>query len=87
MDIVHLAFMFGPLLGAAAGYLVDGMTGATSGFLIPMGPPVVAWLFGGLDDALRPLRPARPSKPSHQARRACSSPTEITEARDGGGRS
>ena len=46
MDIVHLAFMFGPLLGAAAGYLVDGVTGATSGFVIPMGPLVVAWLVG-----------------------------------------
>ena len=47
MDIVHLAFMFGPLLGAAAGYLVDGVTGATSGFMIPIGPLVVAWLVGG----------------------------------------
>ena len=46
MDIVHLAFMFGPLLGAAAGYLVDGVTGATSGFMIPIGPLVVAWLVG-----------------------------------------
>ena len=46
MDIVHLAFMFGPLLGAAAGYLVDGGTGATSGFVIPIGPLVVAWLIG-----------------------------------------
>jgi hypothetical protein len=86
MDIAPLAFRVSPLLGAASGYLVDGMTGATSGFLIPMGPAVVAWLFGGLDDALRPLRPARPSKPSHQARRAGSSPTqeisdEPTEAR------
>jgi hypothetical protein len=86
MAIVHLAVMVSPLLGAAAGYLVDGLTGATAGFLIPMGPAVVAWLFGGLDDALRPLRPARPSKPSHQARRAGSSPTreisdEPTEAR------
>jgi hypothetical protein len=47
MDIVHLAFMVGPLLGAAAGYLVDGVTGATSGFVIPMGPLVLVWLFGG----------------------------------------
>jgi hypothetical protein len=46
MDIVHLAFMFGPLLGAAVGYLVDGVTGATSGFMIPIGPLVVAWLVG-----------------------------------------
>ena len=48
MAVVHLAFMFGPLLGAAAGYLVDGVAGATSGFLIPMGPAVVAWLSEGL---------------------------------------
>ena len=46
MDIVQLAFMPGPLLGAAAGYLVDGGTGATSGFAVRMGPLVVAWLFG-----------------------------------------
>jgi hypothetical protein len=52
MDIVQLAFMLGPLLGAAAGYLVDGGTGATSGFVIPIGPLVVAWLVGGADDAL-----------------------------------
>jgi hypothetical protein len=44
MAIVRLAFMFGPLLGAAAGYLVGGITGATAGFVIPL---VVAWLFGG----------------------------------------
>jgi hypothetical protein len=73
MTIVQRVFMFGPLLGAAAGYLLDGVAGATSGFLIPMGPAVVAWLFGGLDDALRPLRRARPPKP---APRACSSPTQ-----------
>jgi hypothetical protein len=47
MDITHLALMLGPLLGAAAGYLVDGATGATSGFVIPIGPLVVAWLVGG----------------------------------------
>jgi hypothetical protein len=47
MDIVQLAFMLGPLLWAAAGYLVDGVPGATSGFVIPIGPPVVAWLVGG----------------------------------------
>jgi hypothetical protein len=46
MDFLQVAFMLGPLLGAAAGYLVDGGTGATSGFVIPMGPLVVAWLFG-----------------------------------------
>jgi hypothetical protein len=47
MDIVQLAIMLGPLLGAAAGYLVDGVAGATSGFVIPIGPLVVAWLIGG----------------------------------------
>jgi hypothetical protein len=90
MDIVQLAIMLGPLLGATAGYLVNGVTGATSGFVIPMGPLVVAWLVGGLDDALRPLRPARPSKPAHQTRPVGSSPTqevsdEPTEASAGGG--
>lgn len=47
MDIVQVALMLGPLLGAATGYLVDGVTGATSGFMVPIGPLVVAWLFGG----------------------------------------
>ncbi|MGH7412694.1 MAG: hypothetical protein ACREKJ_00640 [Candidatus Rokuibacteriota bacterium] len=46
MDIVRRGFMLFPVLGAAVGYLVDGLTGATSGFLIPMGPSVVVWLFG-----------------------------------------
>jgi hypothetical protein len=46
VDIVQKACMFCPVLGAAAGYLVDGVTGATSGFLIPMGPLIVMWLFG-----------------------------------------
>jgi hypothetical protein len=47
MDIANLAFTVGPLLGAAAGYLVDNITGATSGFVVLIGPLVVAWLFGG----------------------------------------
>jgi len=47
MDIVQLAIVFGPLLGAAVGYLIDAVTGATSGFVIPIGPLVVAWLVGG----------------------------------------
>lgn len=47
MDIANLAFMVGPLLGAAAGYLVDHITGATSTFVVLIGPLVVAWLFGG----------------------------------------
>jgi hypothetical protein len=52
MDIVHLAFMLGPLLGAAAGYLVDCGTGAASGFVIPIGPLVGRGSSGGADDAL-----------------------------------
>jgi hypothetical protein len=51
MAIVQLAFMLGPLLGAAAGYLVDG-PGATPGFVTPIGLLVVAWLVGGADDPL-----------------------------------
>jgi hypothetical protein len=47
MTIVHPAFMVSPLPWAAAGYLVDGITGAPSGFVIPMGPLVVMGLFGG----------------------------------------
>ena len=47
MDVVQLAFVLGPLLGATVGYLIDGITGATSGFVIPIGPLVVAWLVGG----------------------------------------
>lgn len=46
VDIMQKAFMFCPVLGAAAGYLVDGGTGALSGFVIPMGPLIVLWLFG-----------------------------------------
>ena len=44
---MQLAFMFGPLLGAAAGYPVDGVTGATSGFVIPMGRLSWRGSFGG----------------------------------------
>lgn len=47
MDIVQVTIVLGPLLGAAVGYLVDGVTGATSGFVIPIGPLFVAWLVGG----------------------------------------
>ncbi|MGH7400694.1 MAG: hypothetical protein ACRELW_24485 [Candidatus Rokuibacteriota bacterium] len=46
MDITQRVCMLFPVLGAAVGYLVDGLTGATSGFLIPMGPSVMVWLFG-----------------------------------------
>ena len=37
--------MLFPVLGAAAGYLIDGAVGATSGFVIPLGPLLMAWLF------------------------------------------
>jgi hypothetical protein len=47
MDIVQLAMILVPVLGAAAGYLMEGVTGATSGFVIPIGPLMVAWLVGG----------------------------------------
>ena len=47
MDIVHLALLASPLLGAAAAYLIDGVSGAVWGFVIPMRPLVVAWLVGG----------------------------------------
>ncbi len=46
VDIVQRVFVLCPVLGAAVGYLVDGVTGAASGFLIPVGPLIVAWLFG-----------------------------------------
>ena len=52
MDIVQLALVLGPLLGAAVGYLIDGVTGATSGFVIPIGPLVVRGSSGGADNAL-----------------------------------
>ena len=45
VDILRKALMFCPVLSAAAGYLVDGATGAMSGLLIPMGPLIVMWLF------------------------------------------
>jgi len=44
--IMQKVFAFSPLLGAATGYLVDGMAGATTGFVIPTGPLIVLWLFG-----------------------------------------
>ncbi len=46
VEIMRRALVFLPLLGAAAGYLVDGGHGAASGFVVPMGPLVVMWLFG-----------------------------------------
>jgi hypothetical protein len=46
VEIVRWAFTFCPVFGAAVGYLVDGVTGATSGFLVPVGPLVLVWLFG-----------------------------------------
>ena len=47
MEIVNLILILGPLVGAAAGYLVDGAAGAMSGVAIPIGPLILAWLFGG----------------------------------------
>jgi hypothetical protein len=65
MDIVQLAMILVPLLGAAAGYLIEGVTGATSGFVIPIGllSGLLWWRgsSGAADDALRPLRQKRSS--------------------------
>ena len=47
MDIGQVPMILGPLLVVAAGYLIEGVSGATSGFVIPIGPLVVAWLVGG----------------------------------------
>lgn len=47
VDIEDLIFILGPLLGAAAGYLADGAGGAMSGIMVPIGPLILAWLFGG----------------------------------------
>ena len=47
MVTLQLVLMFSPLVGAAAGYVADGVTGAMSGFVVPMGPLVLMWLFGG----------------------------------------
>jgi len=38
------AFVLSPVLGAAMGYLAGGLTGAASGFLIPVGPLLLGWL-------------------------------------------
>lgn len=46
VDIVQKVFMFCPVLGAVVGYSVDGIAGAMSGFVIPMGPLIMMWLFG-----------------------------------------
>ncbi len=35
-----------PVLTAAAGYLLDGLVGAVSGLLIPMGPLLLVWISG-----------------------------------------
>jgi hypothetical protein len=44
---VHLALLASPLLGAAAAYLIDGVSGSVWGFVIPRRPLVVVWLFEG----------------------------------------
>ena len=46
MNIAHWLLGFGPVLGAVIGYLADGAMGATSGFLIPVGPLVMGWILG-----------------------------------------
>jgi len=46
MDIVQRVFVPCPVLGAAVGSLIDGATGAASGFLVPAGPLLIAWMFG-----------------------------------------
>jgi len=46
VGILQRTVVFSPVLGAAVGYLVDGATGAASGFLIPTGPLLIAWIFG-----------------------------------------
>jgi hypothetical protein len=40
------ALVLFPVIGAAAGYLLDGVVGAASGLLIPLGPLLLAWLLG-----------------------------------------
>ena len=44
MSIIDGAFMVCPVLGALLGYLVDGVSGAMSGVLIPAGPLLLAWM-------------------------------------------
>jgi hypothetical protein len=46
VEIVNLILLLGPVLGAAAGYFADGAVGAMSGIAIPIGPLILAWLFG-----------------------------------------
>jgi hypothetical protein len=44
MEKARAVFLLLPLAGAAAGYLIDGASGAASGFVIPLGPLLMAWI-------------------------------------------
>jgi hypothetical protein len=44
MEKARALVMLLPLVGAVAGYLIDGAVGATSGFVIPLGPLLMAWI-------------------------------------------
>lgn len=45
LSVMERAVVLFPLLSAATGYLLDGLVGAASGLLIPLGPLLMAWLF------------------------------------------
>ena len=57
--VMESALLIFPVLGAASGYLLDGVVGAASGLLIPVGPLIVAWIFG----TERRTPDDRPSRP------------------------
>jgi len=44
--VMERALVLLPMVSAAAGYLLDGVVGAASGLLIPLGPLLLAWLLG-----------------------------------------
>jgi hypothetical protein len=44
MGIAYWVYGISPVLGAVIGYVIDGATGAASGFFVPAGPVVLAWL-------------------------------------------
>jgi len=46
-SVMERALVLFPVVSAAAGYLLDGVTSAASGLLIPLaGPFILAWLLG-----------------------------------------